>query len=399
MRRWSLSVRTLLVATGAALAAGGVGIATGAIPDGSGNVTVCYTRIGGIVRVIDTEKSPPQRCIANLETQLVLNQKGAAGPKGDPGPKGATGAQGLPGADGPKGEKGDTGPAGPAGGQLPPDPLKGDWALMVDGGFAAPVRAVEGCGVTAPVVTEKVGPDGIQRKHVAGISYGPCRVTLGLAMEPALADWLAGAFANTLPRHQVTLVRTDAPDAQALRLLDTSIGAVTVPALERSAPDPQFLQIELRPDQVSRAASPGLAAGTDLALHPIDPSSLDVRLDDVPLAPAKTGALRLGIVVDDSGDSRLPVIHSDVDDLDLRVPEGQSAAIAKLDAFMTAFLIQGSASQADEQPMVLTVSDGGTRRLRVTVGQSGISRGDFAARSDGGRRYTLYGETASITQP
>ena len=45
---------------------------------------------------------------------------------------------------------------------------------------------------------------------------------------------------------------------------------------------------------------------------------------------------------------------------------------------MTTFIIQGSSDQLDEKPVALTVSDGGTRRLRVTVGQSGISRGDFA---------------------
>lgn len=110
-RRW-LSVRTLLVATAAALAAGGVGIATGAIPDNAGKVTACYTKIGGVLRVVDTEKTPPQHCVANLETQLVLNQKGLAGPKGDPGPQGAGGAPGLPGADGAKGDKGDPGAAG-----------------------------------------------------------------------------------------------------------------------------------------------------------------------------------------------------------------------------------------------------------------------------------------------
>jgi hypothetical protein len=389
-----LSVRTLLVATAAVLAAGGVGIATGAIPDGSGRVTVCYTKIGGLVRVIDTEKNPPQRCSANLETQLVLNQKGPDGPKGEPGPKGADGAQGLPGV---KGEKGNIGPAGPAAGQSLPDPLNGDWALMVDGAFAAPVRAVEGCGIGAPVVKERVGPDGIQHKHLAGVSPDPCRLSLGLAMEPTLADWLAVAPSSSL-RHQVTLVRTDAPSAQALRLSDTTIGAVTVPALERSAPGPQFLQIELRPELVTRIASPGLPAGSDLELHPIDPSSLDVRLDGAPLAPAKTSALRIEVVVDTSGVEHLPVIHTDVSDLDLRVPEGESAAIATLDAFMTA-LMQGSSSQADEKPVALTVSDGSTRRLHVAVGQSGISQGDFAPRSDGARRYTLYGETATVTQP
>jgi hypothetical protein len=377
MGRRLLSVRTLLVATAAALAAGGVGIATGAIPDSAGKVSACYTKIGGVVRVIDTEKTPPQRCIASLETQLVLNQKGPAGPKG---------------------EKGDTGPAGPAGGQTPPDPLTGDWALLVDGAFAAPVRAVEGCGIGAPVIKEKVGPDGIQRKHLAGVSPEPCRLSLGLAMEPPLADWLAGAAGNGFLRHQVTLVRTDAPGAQALRLPDTSIGAVTMPALDRSAPGPQFLQLELRPELITRIASPGVPAGSDLALHPIDPSSLDVRLDGALLVPAKTSALRVELVVDYT-DPRLPVIHTEVSDLGLRVPETESAAIATLDAFMTTFVIQGSDGQADEKPTALTVSDGGPRRLRVTLGQSGISQGDFAPRSDGARRYTLYGETAAITQP
>ena len=97
------SVRMLSVATAAALAAGGVGIATGAIPDSSGKVTACYTKIGGVMRVVDTEKSPPQHCVAGLETQLVLNQKGPAGP---------TGPKGDPGA---KGDNGDPGPAGTSG--------------------------------------------------------------------------------------------------------------------------------------------------------------------------------------------------------------------------------------------------------------------------------------------
>lgn|SRR3954470_12031381 len=114
MRRRFLSARTLLVVTAAALAAGGAGVATGAIPDGSGTITACYGKVGGVLRVVDTEKS--QHCAANLETQLVLNQKGPAGP---PGPKGEPGATGDPGPKGDKGDKGDPG----AGGSL--DDLQG----------------------------------------------------------------------------------------------------------------------------------------------------------------------------------------------------------------------------------------------------------------------------------
>ena len=118
MRRRLSTVRTLMVASAAALTTGGVGIATGAIPDSSGKVTVCYSKIGGVVRVIDTEKNPLQRCASNLETQLVLNQKGPAGPagaKGDPGARGADGTPGLPGAPGTPGAKGDPGAKGEPG--------------------------------------------------------------------------------------------------------------------------------------------------------------------------------------------------------------------------------------------------------------------------------------------
>src|SRR3954470_15342075 len=117
MRRRFLSARTLLVVTAAALAAGGAGVATGAIPDGSGTITACYGKVGGVLRVVDTEKS--QHCAANLETQLVLNQKGPAGP---PGPKGDPGRDGATGDPGPKGDKGDKGDPG-AGGSL--DDLQG----------------------------------------------------------------------------------------------------------------------------------------------------------------------------------------------------------------------------------------------------------------------------------
>jgi|1185.fasta_scaffold16849_2 Collagen triple helix repeat (20 copies) len=116
MRRRFLSARTLLVVTAAALAAGGAGVATGAIPDGSGTITACYGKVGGVLRVVDTEKS--QHCAANLETQLVLNQKGPAGPpgpKGDPGRDGAPGAQGLAGTAGAKGDKGADGAKGEKG--------------------------------------------------------------------------------------------------------------------------------------------------------------------------------------------------------------------------------------------------------------------------------------------
>jgi hypothetical protein len=63
--------------------AGGVAWAT--IPGDGGVIQGCYTKIGGILRVIDTAKA--ERCLG-IEVPISWNQKGL---KGDPGASGAPG--------------------------------------------------------------------------------------------------------------------------------------------------------------------------------------------------------------------------------------------------------------------------------------------------------------------
>src|SRR5882724_4556367 len=88
IRRLSRPAR-LAVALGALIAVtAGIGVATGAIPDGNGAVTACYTNSGD-VRFIDTAKS--QKCKSS-EGKVVINQKGQPGAPGAPGADGAPGA-------------------------------------------------------------------------------------------------------------------------------------------------------------------------------------------------------------------------------------------------------------------------------------------------------------------
>ena len=86
-----MSKSNLLAATiGAVVAsalAGGVAWAT--IPGDGGVIQGCYTKVGGILRVIDTAKG--ERCFG-IELPITWNQKG---PKGDPGATGAGGAAGM----------------------------------------------------------------------------------------------------------------------------------------------------------------------------------------------------------------------------------------------------------------------------------------------------------------
>ena len=63
-----------------------VGVAAGAIPDSGGTINACYTKVGGVLRLVDTERN--QHCVSAVENPISWGQRG---PQGDAGPAGTTG--------------------------------------------------------------------------------------------------------------------------------------------------------------------------------------------------------------------------------------------------------------------------------------------------------------------
>jgi hypothetical protein len=85
------------------------GIAWAAIPGDGGVIQGCYTKIGGILRVIDTAKG--EHCLG-IELPISWNQKGPPGKDGTNGTKGTNGKDGKDGADGAPGPQRPQGPSG-----------------------------------------------------------------------------------------------------------------------------------------------------------------------------------------------------------------------------------------------------------------------------------------------
>ena len=89
------------------------GLAVAAKKPSGSRITGCYSKKGGVLRVIQRNK----RCKGN-ERKIRWTKNGARGTRGirgARGPNGATGPPGVAGATGPSGSRGATGPTGPTG--------------------------------------------------------------------------------------------------------------------------------------------------------------------------------------------------------------------------------------------------------------------------------------------
>ena len=69
--------------------------------------------------------------------------------------------------------------------------VPGRFALELDGLHCGFLSAFEGGNITADVVSELMGPDLIQRKHLAGLRVEPITIECGLDMAKPLYDWIS----------------------------------------------------------------------------------------------------------------------------------------------------------------------------------------------------------------
>ena len=76
----------------------------------------------------------------------------------------------------------------------------GRFALEIDGAHAGWLHSAEGGHATSDVVTEKVGADMIQKKHLAGVKYEDISISCGTGMSKAFYDWIQDSFDHKASR-------------------------------------------------------------------------------------------------------------------------------------------------------------------------------------------------------
>jgi hypothetical protein len=124
------------------------------------------------------------------------------------------------------------------------------------GGVSTAVRSVEGGEAYSDVVTEKLGPDHITHKHLAGVRYEDIVISANMG---ALSSLIASTTNHRHTRFDGSFEETDA-DGTVRRRIDffhAIVREVSFPALDASSREPAYVQITLAPEVTRRGAIGG----------------------------------------------------------------------------------------------------------------------------------------------
>ncbi len=162
----------------------------------------------------------------------------------------------------------------------------GVFALELDGISAGFSRGIDGGAITADVIDEPVGPDGVARKHIGGVKYEDITVQAGFGMSKGIYDWIKASLDRAAPRHTLTAQTLDAKlnVASERHFFDALISEVVIPACDGSAKDPAYMTVTFAPESTRDTPPSGKSPGAP----PKDrqktwlPSNFKLTIGDLP---------------------------------------------------------------------------------------------------------------------
>jgi hypothetical protein len=128
----------------------------------------------------------------------------------------------------------------------------GRFALEIGEHNVGFLKKFSGCGMEADIVTNDLGPDNVQKKHVANIKWAPGKATVGIGMGKGLYDWIKQSFDKSYAAKSGSFVSADFNyKAQSrMEFQNALITSVTVPKLDGSSKDAAYFDIEFDPETV-----------------------------------------------------------------------------------------------------------------------------------------------------
>lgn len=136
----------------------------------------------------------------------------------------------------------------------------GKFALALEGIMVGWMKSMEGGAATADVVTEKVGPGGTAKKHLAGVKYEDISLSTGLDSK-SLNDWIAATWKGTSTRKNGSVVAAnfDSRAVSELQFFNGMIVATTFPTLDAASKDAASVTVRIAPEYTRQQSGSGVA--------------------------------------------------------------------------------------------------------------------------------------------
>ncbi|HEY0250662.1 MAG TPA: phage tail protein [Kofleriaceae bacterium] len=128
----------------------------------------------------------------------------------------------------------------------------GRFSLDVDGYNVGFLKKFSGMAMEADIVSNDLGPDNVQKKHVSNIKWTPGKATVGIGMGKGMYDWIQAAFDKGYLTKNGAFTSADFNYKAMSRLdfMNALITSVTVPKLDGASKDAAYFDVEFEAEQV-----------------------------------------------------------------------------------------------------------------------------------------------------
>jgi len=236
--------------------------------------------------------------------------------------------------------------------------VAGKYMFRMEGLDAGWCNSIEGGHATAEVVTEKLGSEVHQRKHLGPLKFEDISVVCGTGMSKAFYQWLQNSFEGKYSRQRGSIVAADF-NFEAISELEFHEALITefgMPALDAASKDPAKMTVKFSPENTKfkkgsgKISSPTKAEVQKRWL----PSNFAITINGLEDACKKVNKIEALVmkqkVVDDvSGETRsylkMPA-HLETPNLVMTVAESHAEAIYQ---WHEDFVIKGNCEQSAEK--------------------------------------------------
>lgn len=135
----------------------------------------------------------------------------------------------------------------------------GRFALDIDGVNVGYLKKFSGLHMEGDIVTNDLGPDNVQMKHMSNMKWTPAKATIGIGMGKSMYDWIQAAFDKGYITKNGSFTSADFNYKAQSRLdfMNALITSVTVPKLDGSSKESAYFDLEFEAEQVRWAKAGG----------------------------------------------------------------------------------------------------------------------------------------------